>query len=471
MIWLDQKFAENIAVIQEDGEPLTYRALTTRVEEAARIFQPRTLVFCLVDNTLASLTAYLGALAARAVPLLLNANLGEAPFAALIAAYAPAYLFLREGATFPGGSGRVVGRIGDRVLIHRDAGIDSVPHDDLALLLATSGSTGSPKLVRLSEKNLRANARSIASYLGIDEREKAITSLPMSYSYGLSVINSHLLCGASVVLTDRSLVDPRFWPLVRDQSVTSMAGVPYSYEMLLKLRLERLVMPTVTTLTQAGGRLAPEKVAAVAAACRNKGVRFFPMYGQTEATARIAYLPCDWVEKKPASIGCAIPGGRLWLENDAGVHIKIPGEVGELIYAGENVSLGYAENAQDLARGDDNHGVLRTGDLAICDVDGHYTLVGRKQRFIKVFGVRISLDDVERLLAQKGIDAAATGSDDHLLVVRVAAEAIATDDALLIDQLAAWLDIHRSAIVCRRVVALPRVENGKIDYSALQALA
>ncbi|MGQ0709297.1 MAG: AMP-binding protein [Rhodoferax sp.] len=471
MNWLAPSFANNLAVVPEDGAPISYAELAQRVQAAADSFAPRALVFCLLDNSPDSLIGYLGALHSGAVPLLLNAGLGEAALAALLAAYAPRYVFLREDAQGAAAPGAVVARIGAFVLLERSGVEGPAVHADLALLLATSGSTGSPRLVRLSECNLRANARSIATYLNLHAGERAITTLPMAYSYGLSVIHSHLLVGASIVLTNRSLVDPGFWPLVRERQVSSLAGVPYSYEMLLKLRLERLAMPSVRTLTQAGGRLAPEKISAVHAACQRKGIRFIPMYGQTEATARIAYLPSEWVEQKPASIGSAIPGGRLWLEDDAGRRVDTLGDVGELVYSGENVSLGYAESGQDLVRGDDNLGVLRTGDLAVCDADGHYTLVGRKKRFIKVMGIRVSLDDAERLLAHEGVEAAVTGFDDRVIVAVVGDSPQEQGSEALPDQVARWLGVHRSVVHVRHWAALPRLDNGKTDYRALQEAA
>jgi long-chain acyl-CoA synthetase len=455
------------ALVLDDGAVLSYGALDAEVARCQRVLQGRSLIFCLCHNDLPSLVAYLAALRASLVPLLLPGNLDEAALAKLVQTYEPRYLVhQRSELALPGWSAPLWQDRGT-VLQERQSHQAAPLHDDLALLLTTSGSTGSPKLVRLSHSNLLANADSIARYLELDAHERAITSLPMHYSYGLSVVNSHLRVGASLVLTDRSLMDPQFWTLLRDQQVSSMAGVPYLYDMLLKLRLERLDLGSVRTLTQAGGRLAPEKIRQVHAACATKGVRFITMYGQTEATARIAYLPAAQTAAKAGAIGHAIPGGDLWLEDEARARISATGVTGELVYSGPNVSLGYAETRQDLALGDERCGLLRTGDLAQRDEDGHFWIVGRKSRFIKLYGNRVALDAVETLLQAEGLECAATG-DDTQLVVGVSGVTPSAAAALR-QSLALRLGIHPVAIRVLGLPALPRLDSGKVNYPALRA--
>ncbi len=265
-------------------------------------------------------------------------------------------------------------------------------HPDLALLLSTSGSTGSPKLVRISRRNLLANAGAIVDYLGLSETDRAITSLPLHYCYGLSVLHSHLLAGASVVLTDASVVDPCFADALRNHGVTSLAGVPHTFEMLEHAGADRVGVPSLRLLTQAGGRMAPDAVTRWTARAETWGARFYVMYGQTEATARMAFLPPELAVRRPAAIGRAIPGGELRLEPVDGQ----PDDVGELVYRGPNVMMGYAERPDDLAEGallDE----LRTGDLARFHADdGVFEIVGRRSRFVKPFGLRIDLDLIEQ---------------------------------------------------------------------------
>ncbi len=337
-------------------------------------------------------------------------------------------------------------------------------HPELRLLLSTSGSTGSPKLVRLSRTNLESNAEAITSYLGLTADDRAITTLPLGYCYGLSVLHSHLAVGASVVLTDLSVAESELWELARTTGVTSFAGVPHTFDLLDAAGWPALA--TLRQVTQAGGRLAPARVAAVAARGRREGWELFVMYGQTEATARIAYLPPPLTEAHPAAIGGAIPGGALRLDPVAG-H---PAGVGELVYSGPNVMMGYAHGAADLSRGADL-AELRTGDLARLNDSGLFEVVGRRSRFAKLFGERIDLDRVENLLAVGDHEVAcAESADAARLVVALAGEAdhSAIDDVTATAIAATDLPGHAVAVV--PVPAVPRLPNGKVDHAAVARL-
>jgi acyl-coenzyme A synthetase/AMP-(fatty) acid ligase len=235
----------------------------------------------------------------------------------------------------------------------------------------------------------------------------------MSYCYGLSVINSYLLRGASVVLTTRSVADPAFWDLFREVGATSLAGVPYTFDLLDRLGFEWMRLPSLRYVTQAGGRLAPDRVRRYAELGRRDGWEFFVMYGQTEATARMAYLPPRLVTSHPRAIGLAIPDGSFRLA-------PVPGhpepDTGELVYDGPNVMLGYAETAADLSLGRTTT-ELHTGDLARRTAAGLYEIVGRRSGFVKVFGLRIDLQQVETALERRGLVAACAGEDGELVVV------------------------------------------------------
>jgi acyl-coenzyme A synthetase/AMP-(fatty) acid ligase len=461
MSWLAAQEPAALALVTEDGASVSYGELASLVAKFAALFPQPGVIACLCNNDLPSIVCYLAALECRNVPLLLPGSMPRSQLLGLLEAYRPRYLFHKRNDLTDLGGDAVAGS-GAYSLWHLPEAADRVSAE-LALLLTTSGSTGSRKLVRLSRRNLLANSASIADYLQIGTAERAITTLPMHYSYGLSIINSHLHAGASVILSDRSIMERSFWELLRTHEATSIAGVPYTYEMLLKLDISRLKMPSVHLMTQAGGRLAPEKIRAVAEACRLRNIRFCTMYGQTEATARIAYLPWQETEAMAGSIGRAIPGGALWLEDDRMQRIEQPGVPGQLVYSGPNVSLGYAASANDLATGDDNQGILHTGDLAVLDMNGYFTLVGRLSRFVKLYGNRVSLDEVESILASYGFTAAAAGTDDHL---RVYVECLTAPPSLRAD-LATTMGINPAAISVLSISALPRTENGKIDYASL----
>ena len=372
----------------------------------------------------------------------------------------------------PGGRGGSVRRLVDAydpdVVVTAQAGVDERRrttihdlHPDLALLLSTSGSTGSSKVVRLSHANLQANADSIALALGIEEDDRALTSLPLAYCYGLSVLHSHLARGASLVLTEASVVDEAFWETFRASSATTFAGVPHTFDLLDRIGFAELDLPTLRFVTQAGGRLDPATVQRYAALGAARGWELHVMYGQTEATARMACLPPELASSRPRSIGRAIPGGSLELDLAAG---DGSGDVGELVYRGPNVMLGYASNAADLALGR-TVDVLRTGDLARVDGDGLFEIVGRRHRFVKPFGLRIDLDGVERELRSSGIGAFVAG-DDRRLVVATTARRRDEVSARVLEH----TGLPATAVDVHLVPVLPLLENGKADHAAVLAL-
>jgi acyl-CoA synthetase (AMP-forming)/AMP-acid ligase II len=404
-----------------------------RTAEALTRLRPGPL-FCGMRNNLTSVLRYLAAWRSGRPIAQLDPDLAPGALAELIGRFRPAALV---GFT----------HAADGSPPRRDA---PEPHPDLAVLLATSGSTGNPKLVRLSRQAVLANATAIATALSIVPDEIAPTSLPLHYSYGLSVLNSHLVAGATVMLTEAGLLERSFWTHLDAHRCTSLAAVPYQYEMLRRLRYDRSEHPALATLTQAGGRLGQDLVQEFA----GQADRFFVMYGQTEATARIAVLPPDRLADKPGSAGLAVPGGRLSVDE------------GEVVYHGPNVMMGYAETAADLARGDDLGGVLRTGDLGRLDPEGFLYLTGRLKRIAKIFGVRVNLDDVERLL-RGSVPVAATSGDDR---VTVWAEGLdAAGCAGLARRLGAELRVHWSGFDVRAVDSLPLLATGKIDYRALES--
>jgi len=461
-----QRAPERVAILEPaHGVRWTTAELTARVETAARALREaaggRRLVFLAWGPDADGAVLYLACLRAD-LPVVL-AEPEREPLARLARAYRPALVLAPEGIAPPDGYVEHPSPVSRYRLTAAPRLDDSALHPSLALLLTTSGSTGSPKLVRLTRENLAANATAIAEYLGLGPDERAIQSLPMHYSYGLSVLNSHLVAGAAVVITPHSFMRPEFWHDVDQQRATSFAGVPYQYETLHRLRFEPAKYRSLKTYTQAGGGLRRDLIAHYHARVHASGGRFFVMYGQTEATARISYLPPERVDDKLGSIGIPIPRGRIRLE-------PIDGSEGasELIYEGPNVMLGYAESVDDLALGDVQHGVLRTGDLGTVDAEGFYTLVGRLKRFAKLFGRRISLEDIEREMeAAFPARVMATDGGDRVWIHVVADASV--EDASLAQHAARFLSVPPVAIVLKRVDALPLTATGKKNYKALEA--
>lgn len=432
------EYGDAAAVLTRDGV-MSYRELSRQVAAAAEAFgTPRQLVLLETRNDLPTLVRYLGALAGGHVVLPVAAGRDHS---ALVATYRPDV---------------VVDGTGTRV---RTRGAHTL-HGELALLLSTSGSTGSPKLVRLSRANLLANAGAIADYLDIRPGDRAATTLPMSYCYGLSVIHSHLLRGAGLILTDHSVIDDEFWRLFRRHRGTTFAGVPYTFELLDRIGFEQMDVPGLRYLTQAGGRLAPELVRRFATLGRERGWQLFVMYGATEATARMAYLPPEFAVSDPSSIGRPIPGGSFTVEPADG---WADGE-GELVYHGPNVMMGYAQEPADLALGR-TIDALRTGDIARLRPDGMYEVIGRNSRFVKMYGLRIDLQRVEADLRGSGVSALCVGDGDELVVA-------STGDTGEVRRLAAAAaGVPAGAVRALSVGELPMLPSGKPDYQAVRERA
>lgn len=444
-----ETFGDRVALVLESGSSVTYAELARQSDAVfqARAFPRGQLVAIECQNALPSVAAYLGALRQNYPALLVDAQLEETLRHRLYDHFGIAHVWSAEGEW------------------HARNVVSPPVHPDVAILLSTSGSTGSPKLVKLTAANLQSNADAIAHYLGLHETERPITTLPIHYSYGLSVLNSHLTVGASILLTGQPVTARKFWDMFRENNATSLAGVPTIYAMLKQLRFERMELPSLRTMTQAGGRLTPDLVRWFGELAAERGQRFFVMYGQTEATARMSYVPAERLLEKVGTIGIAIPGGRLELIGEDGQVIESAGVTGQLRYMGPNVMMGYAAQIEDLALADTQSGTLLTGDLAWRDDDGYFHIAGRLKRFIKVFGNRIGLDEIEGQLREGQYDVAVTGRDDLLVVAWKGASQ--TEAAELVAQLSARYRLHRSAIRVHAVDAFPLSTSGKVQYADL----
>ncbi|PWI22641.1 phosphatase [Kurthia zopfii] len=407
--------------------------------------EEKNIILILCENTIDIISEYVTAMNSEHAVMLLSKELSFELLKITVDKYKPKWIVgLNEF------DGYIT--VGKRLV--REKNIPIEIHPNLALLLSTSGTTGSQKFVRLSYDNLKSNAFSIQQYLNINSEDRAMVNLPISYSYGMSLVNSHLLTGASIVITNESVMEKTFWDLMKKRNVTSFAGVPFTYQILQRIGFVNMNLPDLKTLTQAGGRLSEKLVKYFAEYAKKKNKKFYVMYGQTEASPRISFIPHDQVKNKYNSIGIAIPGGKLEIKNE------------ELVYFGANVMLGYADCLKDLKKGDELQGVLYTGDTAEVDEDGYFTITGRLKRFIKLFGLRINLDEVERKLEQQVSTAiACTGNDDRLIV--------AIEDDQYLNEVSEFLreiyHLHKSSYKVK-ILTLPRFTNGKIDYVKLKEM-
>ena len=447
------------------GKSSTYSELEADADSIANKIKlsNKGIVFLFTSNTYDCIAAYIGLLRSGNAVLLLDEKLNDEIRNNLIHTYNPEYVLTSNETALEHYSNSF--KFETLLFYKRNQPLADKIFSELGVLLSTSGTTGSPKLVRLAYKNIQSNAESIAKYLHIDSNERPITTLPLNYSYGLSVINSHLLKGATVVLTDKTVFFRDFWDLFNDQKCTSFAGVPYTYTMLKRISFEKIELPTLKYFTQAGGKLSEEFISHFNQYALEKHVKFFVMYGQTEATARITYVPTERLSDKIGSIGISIPGGELKIMNDE-VEITNSNEVGEIVYKGDNVMLGYAEMREDLSKGDELNGILYTGDLGYKDEDGFFYVTGRMKRFIKIFGLRINLDEVQKMVENHfGISAACTGKDDLLKVL------VLTDNKLaevnVKNEILKMYKLNFKSIVVKSTNQIPTNSSGKYDYTKI----
>lgn len=409
---------EEQLLLCEEGTQFIYgKDLLSFHQRISSVMNGHKLLFLLCKNNAETTMTYLCALHNDVVVLLLDDGIQEELLTYLRQQYEPDYIVCSRNQERQFAGYEKWHEEHESCFYYKKQEVKHDLHKDLSLLLTTSGSTGSPKLVRLSKDNIMANAESIAQYLHIQPQDIPVTVLPMQYTYGLSIIHSHLIMDATILVTNKTILEKEFWDLVKEQHVTSISGVPYTYEMLKRVGFMQMDGLSIRTLTQAGGKLSEALQEEYGQYAIDHNIEFYVMYGQTEATARMGYLPPKDMLRKIGSMGIAIPGGRFGLIDEHGNEILQPNEIGELTYYGRNVAMGYAESMEDLSKADEWHGELKTGDLACYDEEGFYYIKGRNKRFIKMYGNRISLDEIERMLKNRfELDCAVTGVDNQLRI-------------------------------------------------------
>ena len=456
------KYSSKLAAITETSEKISYKDLLTQADILAKNIKKRCLVFFLCKNSFESLFGYIGLMRAGAAVLLINNSVHKDNLKYLLNRYKPEFVYTpfenSEQLNF-----ETIISFKDYLLFKTNYIRSYEIHDEIALLLSTSGTTGKSKFVKLSHKNIFSNSNSIIKYLSITDEDRPITTMPMAYSYGLSIINSHLLSGASIVLNDSTFLEKKFWISLKRNKATTFGGVPFLFQILKKLRFEEMSLPSLKYITQAGGNLGKKLSSEFINIFHKKKIKFFIMYGQTEASPRMSYLPWEFAKKKSGSIGIPIPEGRIELEDKNGKCIKEANIPGELIYFGDNVSLGYLNEPRDLSIGDINKGILRTGDIAIRDRDGFYYIVGRKKRFVKLFGKRINLDTIEREILELGYECACTGEDDKLVIHITDNNSIGSIKKHLTEK----AEIDKRSVSYLVQNNIPRNKAGKVLYSKL----
>ncbi len=452
------QYGDSVCLITEKDE-ITYKQIDKICLELEKILPTeQQLILVKAKINTESIIGYLSFLRGSHAFIMLDASVDESLIDNIAETYRPNFIWeeKRDGIDY----------ISDyKSYGLRKANPDNLSlHKDLSLMLSTSGTTGSPKMVKLTKKNLYSNCNSIVEYLKINADHKAITNLPFYYSYGISILNTHLSQGASIVVTDQSVLSKEFWEIFKKYTVTTLNGVPYNYEIFRRIGLMEMELPSLTYMTQAGGKLNHKFVKEYATWAKKQGILFYVMYGQTEATARISYLPPKKTLEKDSSIGIAIPNGELLIKDlNIGKLIEEAYIDGELIYKGDNVMMGYATKLDDLSKEDELKGVLHTGDVAHQDEDGYFYITGRLKRFIKIHGNRVGLDEIEQYLKSKPYDVLCTGLDDKLMIATKEQNNI----EIIKNDVISKYNFHHSIVKVRYVEDYPVANTGKIKYQEL----
>lgn len=464
-----------------DAEELSYAWLLRALDDlSVRMDRGTagTLLTIVGDRSLPAMLAYLAALDSDITVAWLGAGLPSAALMDHLVAFRPDYVVadapilaaLDPSGGVGGGSYRrecwsaAGGRVEIDVLV-RAAGRHREATAPTALLLSTSGSTGGPRYVRLSRNAVESNAAAIAQALRLDGDVRAATSLPLHYTYGLSVVNSTLTSGGCLVLTSRPPTGLAFWHRVDRHAVSHVACVPSHLDMILARRPSLLSAPAVRLVTVAGGALAPERAVDAASLLAQRAAGLSLMYGMTEATARVSILPPEEVPARADSAGRPVPGTRVDVEDERGALLP-DGQLGRIVVHGPGVMLGYAAERADLAAPDVCRGTLRTSDRGYL-LDGYVYLRGRVDRVVKLAGQRVELDELERLYADLGPAAAvaAPGERAAVFVEGVPQDRLRERHAAV----CRGLHVTTGTIIARISSRLPRLASGKIDYQALAA--
>lgn len=464
MIWDFKSKKSSTALIDEKGNELSYYELDKITSDLSEKIDNRSLILCLSNNSVGSILGYLSFLNNSHVAYILDRDTTIENVYFQIEKWQPSYIWLPTDRISLFENFSIITEVLDYSLLKLNTNPFPL-HPELALLISTSGSTGDAKLIRLTYKNILSNTISIIDYLKINKNHRSITSLPIVYGYGLSVLHTHLYQGASMVITAKNALSKQFWDLVSTFKVTTMNGVPFHYNFFNKIDFLDSKYDSIKIFTQAGGRLPLQLKKQFTDKCLKKEIQFFIMYGQTEATTRISYLPASILNEKDSCIGIPILGGKIEIRDEERNLIITPNQIGELVYFGKNVSPGFAEDGIDLAAKDINKGVLYTGDLASFDEKGLFYFEGRKNRIAKLHGVRVSLDEIEKLILAKfsELNCACISKDEkmHVFIEN------SIDFGDVKDFVCNQTNLSPNLIIFHEIEKIPRSLQGKILYNNL----
>ncbi|MFC3852768.1 AMP-binding protein [Salinispirillum marinum] len=461
MLLLDTKndLDKNTFLLSEEGS-WTYEEVFDAGDSLFKN-KERELVLILCDKDIDTIIAYVGSLRNNKVPLLIDKSYKKELIESFIKNYSPHYVI----------SSTVVGLENANYEIEQDEYegfggfvykiINMSPYsisEKLALLIPTSGSTGDPKCVRLSHDNINSCTHSICEYLEFSQERVAISFLPIHYSYGLSVLHNCIYKRAKYVVSKATILDKNLWEDMEKYEVTDFSAVPFAFKILRKMSLDYDKLRSLKYVTQAGGYLPETESLYFYNEFSSHGIKYFTMYGQTEASPRISYLDPKYAEEKKGSVGLPISCGQAFIAETG----ETSG-VGELCYKGPNVALGYATGYQDLSKGDEFKGTLITGDVVEIDSDGFIRIIGRNKRFIKISGISVNLDRIEKDLTEIFSSSVVIGKDEKLVVLTENE----SDLISIKDSIVKKYGFNKTFIEVKVMPEVPLNASGKTDYKLL----
>jgi long-chain acyl-CoA synthetase len=409
------KFNKRIAIILNGNELITYSKLLKDSKKITNKITKRSLILVLGGNNYETISSYVGLINKKSVIIMIDKNISQDFLVDIIKKYKPNFIFSPKKKETPK-SYSIFYDFKDYKILKKNINNVIKLNKDLAVLLTTSGTTGSKKFVKQSYLNYEDNSKKIINSIQVKKNSSVITTLPISYTFGLSIINTHLISGATIILNESSILDQKFWKLYNKFQPKNFYGVPFIFEMINRIGFSKLINNNLNVIANAGGGLNKDLSIKIAKLSKNKKIKFYNMYGQTEATSRMSVLNFKFSLTRPTSIGKPLKGGKFYLLSDANKLINKANVSGNLFYRGRNVSMGYSNSFKDLFKKDENKKIINTGDIAKFDDKGFFYIVGRKKRFIKLFGNRISLDEIEKLVLDMGFKIKCVNTDDKLII-------------------------------------------------------
>lgn len=461
------KFKENIALIDNKNTKISYKEILNQSNKIKKKIKKRSLILIISENSIGSLLSYIFCILDNHVAIIIDSKTKKKNIIKIFKKYNPNYIFVsKSNFSFMKRFCNKQYSFCEYILLKNKFSKKIVLNKDLSILLSTSGSMGSSKFVKLSKINIKFNADSIIKYLKIIKNDAAITNLPISYSYMLSIINTHLEVGGRIVVTDRSIIEKEFWKIFNNNRITSFNGVPYTFEILKKIGMNKVNSGSLRYITQAGGKLDDDIMKKLSFFCRINKISFFSMYGQTEASPRISYLDPKFLENKIGSIGKEIPGTKIYLVDDNNVKISKPFTKGEIVAKGKNIFMGYSNNYKDLKKPNSEKLTLKTGDLGYFDNDGFFYISSRVNKIAKIYGNRIDIGVLETLMGKKGFNVVCTSNNKIIFTFYENKY----NRNILSKAISSITNLNERSFEFIKLKSFPRTSNNKISYNKLNKL-